>query len=216
MTKIDAHELPPATTGLILHRAALYDFTVWLMSLGRERVFRDRILQLARPAPGESMLDVGCGTGTLAVAAKRRVGSNGKVTGIDASPEMLARAERKAAKAGLEVVFQQAAAQMLPFPDAQFDVVCTTLMLHHLPGKARHQCAREMARVLKVGGRLLAVDFAAPAAERWPALRRLHRHGHVKLENIGAMLEGAGLKVVDSGALNYRNMHFSLATKSDR
>jgi SAM-dependent methyltransferase len=77
----------------------------------RERVFREKVLRLARLQPGEAVLDVGCGTGTLAIAAKRQVGPTGTVYGIDASPEMLARAEKKARKAGVEVVLKNAMAQ---------------------------------------------------------------------------------------------------------
>src|SRR5262245_61993392 len=98
-------------TGLVLHSAARYDFMVWLLTLGRERAFREKILKLASLESGESVLDVGCGTGTLAIAAKRHVGPTGTVYGIDASPEMIARADKKARKAGVEVVFRYGAAQ---------------------------------------------------------------------------------------------------------
>src|SRR5260370_7740002 len=81
----------PKLTGNILHRAFGYDLLVWLLSLGRERDYRENTLDLARVKPGESVLDVGCGTGTLAIAAKRRVGPAGRVCGIDASPEMISR-----------------------------------------------------------------------------------------------------------------------------
>ena len=74
----------PRTSGLVLHGAARYDLTVWLMTLGRERALRERILNPARLERGDVVVDVGCGTGTLAIAAKRRLGS-GNVFGIDAS-----------------------------------------------------------------------------------------------------------------------------------
>ncbi len=149
--------LTPSTTGLVLHSAARYDLLVWLVTLGRGRAFREKVLRLARLEPGESVLDVGCGTGTLAIAAKRIVGPTGTVYGIDASPEMIARANKKARTTGNEVVFKNGLAQALPFPDAQFDAVLSTLMLHHLPHKARQGCASEIRRVLKPGGRVLAL-----------------------------------------------------------
>src|SRR5262249_10309215 len=107
--------------GLVIHSAALYDGLVWVMTWGRERAFREKLLHFAGLLPGEPSLAVGCGTGSLAIAAKMQVGPAGKVYGIDASPEMLARARKKARKAGVEITFEQAPAQALPFPDAQFD-----------------------------------------------------------------------------------------------
>jgi ubiquinone/menaquinone biosynthesis C-methylase UbiE len=199
------------TPGLVLHHAKLYDFTVWLMTLGREQVFREKILCLARLRPGESLLDVGCGTGSLAIAAKRHVGQTGVVKGIDASPEMLARAEKKAKRAGSDVTFQQGLAQSLPYVDAQFDVVLTTVMLHHLSRQARERCAHEIRRVLKPGGRVVAVDFA-PRAHRKGFFRDVHRHGHVRIEEIIAILEATGLNVTESGALGFRNLQFALAS----
>src|SRR5687768_2717271 len=157
----------PRTKGLVMHsQARYYDLLAWLLTLGREPAFRARLVDLARLKPGEAVLDVGCGTGTLAIAARQRVGAAGTVHGIDASPEMIAQARRKAMKAGIDVVFQSGIVEALPFPDAHFDVVLSTLMLHHLPRLVREQCAREMRRVLKPGGRLLAVDFATPARQR--------------------------------------------------
>lgn len=204
--------VPPGTTGLILHAAAFYDLTVWLAMMGRERAFREKTLQFARLKPGEFVLDVGCGTGTLAIAAKRRVGLSGTVYGIDASPQMIARAEKKARKAGAEIAFNNAVAQALPFPDAQFDAVLTTMMLHHVPRKARQQCAAEMRRVLKPGGRVLAVDFGGTAPERRGLLAHFHRHGHVDLGHIIAVLGEAGLNRVESGAMGIKDLQFVLAS----
>jgi len=203
----------PVTKGLVLHsEARYYDLLAWLLTLGRERAFRERLVELARLAPGEAVLDVGCGTGTLAIAAKRRVGAAGAVHGIDASPEMIDRARRKAVKAGADVMFQTAVVEALPFPDGSFDAVLSTLMLHHLPRPARQQCAREMRRVLKPGGRVLAVDFAASARERKGLLARLHRHGHLTLRDIVELLGEAGLRVVESGAVGVSDLQFAVAT----
>jgi ubiquinone/menaquinone biosynthesis C-methylase UbiE len=211
VTNMVESNVPRGTTGLILHAAAFYDLTVWLAMFGRERAFREKVLQLARLKPGESVLDVGCGTGTLAIAAKRHVGTSGTVHGIDASPEMIARAEKKAGKAGAEVFFKNAAAQALPFPGAQFDAVLTTAMLHHLPRKARQQCAGEMRRVLKPGGRVLAVEFGLAAHEQKGFLAHFHRHGHVKLSDVIGLLSEVGLNIVESGSVGIRDLQFVLA-----
>ncbi len=201
-----------STTGLLLHRAARYDFVVWLAMFGKERVFREKVLRLAGLEPGESVLDVGCGTGTLAIAAKRYVGPTGAVYGIDASPKMLARANKKASKGGVDVVFKNAFAQTLPFPDAQFDAVLTTMMLHHLPRKARQQCASEMRRVLNPGGRVVAVDFGGAQQQQKGIFSHFHRHGHVTLREIIAVLSEAGLNIVESGAVGIKDLQFVLAT----
>jgi len=211
VTKTVEGNARPVSIGAVLHSAARYDLLLWLAMLGREAAFRERVLRLARLRPGEAVLDVGCGTGTLAIAAKRHVGPTGTVHGIDASPEMIARAEKKARKADVEVVLRNAMAQALPFPDAQFDVVLTTVMLHHLPRTARAQCAAEMRRVLKPGGRVLAVEFGLAAREQKGFLAHFHRHGHVKLSDIIDLLSEAGLNCVESGAVGIRDLQFVLA-----
>ena len=203
----------PVTKGRVMRSSArFYDLMVWLLTRGRERAFRDRLIELAALKTGESVLDVGCGTGTLAIAAKRRVGPTGNVHGIDASPEMIARATRKAKKAGADVTFRTTIVEELPFPDRQFDAVLSTLMLHHLPRPTREQCAREIHRVLKPGGRVLAVDFGAPAGHRKGIIGHLHRRGHVALDSVIELLSKSGLTVVDSGRVGFRDLHFTVAT----
>lgn len=202
----------PTTSGIVLHSPVLYDLTVWLAFLGKEHGFRNKVLELAHIANGESVLDVGCGTGTLAIAAKRRVGPVGSVCGVDASPEMLARAEKKAKASGVEVLFKPGAAEKLPFCDASFDLVLCTVMLHHLPAKARQQCANEIRRVLKPDGRVLAVDFEGFSDQKRSLLSHFHRpHGHVGVRDIERLLGEAGLKRVESGALGIRDLYFVLA-----
>lgn len=213
MTKTEEAKESSNKTGLVLHEAVFYDLYIWLVTLGRERSLREGMLHFAHLRPGESILDVGCGTGTLAIAAKRQVGITGRVYGVDASPEMIVRAEKKAKKAGLEVVFKKAFAQKLPFPDAQFDVVLTTVMLHHLPRTARQELAVEMRRVLKPGGRVLAIDFGGTDRKRKTFLDHFHRrHGHVDLKDMIEMLNDAGLNIAESGAVGMRDLNFVIAT----
>jgi SAM-dependent methyltransferase len=107
---------PPRTDGRLIHWAFLYDLLLRVLFVGQERAFRNRIADLARLAPGESVLDVGCGTGTLAIVAKQRVGAEGTVSGIDASPAMISRARQKALTASANVDFRVAAVEALPWP----------------------------------------------------------------------------------------------------
>jgi ubiquinone/menaquinone biosynthesis C-methylase UbiE len=207
---ISSPETAPATTGRVLHWAARYDLLVWLLTHGKHRAFRKRLVDLACLAAGESILDVGCGTGSLAIAAKHQVGTGGAVVGIDASPAMISRATSKAAKARIDVSFKTAVAEALPFRDEQFDVVLSTLMLHHLPRKVRQQCAREIHRVLKRHGRVLVVDFAH-AQSKQGFLAHFHRHGHVDPREIIALLEHAGFRYADSGLVGISSLQFVLA-----
>jgi ubiquinone/menaquinone biosynthesis C-methylase UbiE len=201
------------TTGIVLHSPFLYDLTVWLAFFGKEQAFRDKVLQFAHLEPGESVLDVGCGTGTLAIAAKRRVGPMGPVYGVDASSEMIAGAEKKAKKAGEEVLFSKGLAEELPFPDEQFDAVLSTVMLHHLPQKARLRCAQEIRRVLKPSGRVLLVDFEGFSDEKRSFLSHFHRpHGHVRSEDMVALLQQAGLRTIENGRVGIRDLHYVVAT----
>lgn len=204
----------PGTHGLVLNWAARYDLLAWLLTHGRERELREAIIRLAELQTGNEVLDIGCGTGTLAIAATRHVGTTGAVTGIDASPPMIARAKRKAGKAAAPATFQVAVAENLPFPDRRFDVVFSTLMLHHLPRKTRQQCAGEVRRVLKAGGRVVAVDFGR--VKRRGLLAHFHRHGHVEVEDIVRLFVDAGLRPTRTGPLGMNDLNFVVATVSVR
>lgn len=202
----------PDTKGSVVHWAGRYDLLVWLLTLGRERRFREMLLGPARLKPGESVLDVGCGTGSLAIAAKRHVGDAGRVLGVDASPEMIARARRKARGRRVDVAFEIGVAESLPMADAQFDVVLSTVMLHHLPRSIRGQSVVEMRRVLKPAGRLVAIDFARSSGEAKGPMIHLHRHGGLKAGELTDLAAGAGLRIEESGPLGAWNLQFVRAS----
>lgn len=109
--------------GAVIRWARFYDVLVTVLSFGREARLRAAALDVAGVSGGERVLDVGCGTGTLALAARARVGPEGTVCGVDASAPMVARARAKAKRRGLDVAFELATAQALPFADGRFDLV---------------------------------------------------------------------------------------------
>ena len=139
---------------------------VAILTLGRSQAIWRTTIALARLAPGATVFDVGCGTGDLTMRAKTRVGTAGQVYGVDAAREMIALARRKAARAGRAIDYQVASIEALPFAAATFDVVLSSLMMHHLPGELKRQGLVEIRRVLKPGGQLLVLDAKRPTA-RW-------------------------------------------------
>ena len=200
----------PGTTGHTIRWAFLYDKLVSLLTLGRERALRAEALDLAGIAPGQTVLDAGCGTGTFAIAAKARVGTTGAVHGIDASAEMIARARRKADRAGVEVSFETAALEALPFPDAHFDVATTSLVLHHLPADLRLRCLRELRRVLRPGGCLLAVDLGGAGARgaKLTPIALLHASSPFDLDATLPELRAAGFHALETGASSFRGLAY--------
>lgn len=190
----------------VLHGARVYDLVVWVLTLGREDRFRGRLVELARLGTGESVLDVGCGTGALALAAKARVGTSGQVCGIDPSPEMVARARRKATRRGADVWFENARVEALPLADATFDAVLGTLMLHHVTDEHRPQALAEIARVLKPGGRFLAVDIGGRRGKHLSLHRWIGRHHDFDLEKVIPLFDGTGFQVVDQGPIGIGGM----------
>lgn len=204
----------PETKGRVIRWARFYDLVTMLMSLGRAPAIRRMTVEMAKVAPGEAVLDVGCGTGTLTIAAKARAGPTGQVYGIDASPEMIEVAREKAGKKGADVDFRVGLIEDIPFPDGQFDVVLSSLMLHHLPDDVKRQGFQEIRRVLKPDGRFLAIDLglAGGVLGHLAQVLGLHR-SEGAFEEVPGMLAAADFAAVQSGRTKYKALWFVRATK---
>ena len=141
---------------------------------------RHALLEQAALKPGFSVLDVGCGTGTLAVLIKR-LHSKVEVIGLDPDHRALGRAKRKAHRAGVSVRFDRGFADALGYADRRFDRVFSSMMLHHLEAHDQQSMLLEIRRVLKPGGRLELLDFEGPESHRHAGLSRLF-HSHHRLQ----------------------------------
>lgn len=128
----------------------------------RERRFKDALIRQARFAPGQQVLDVASGTGTLAIWIKWHQPLL-DITGVDLDPAILAIASRKAKAADLDIRFECAPSYKLPYPAAHFDRVVSSLFFHHLPWQDKMRTARELLRILKPGGELHVADWGRSA-----------------------------------------------------
>ncbi len=165
---------PAEVEGMFGTLAPAYDRFNFLSSLGLDALWRRRAV--ARLRPGQRVLDLGCGTGDLALAAARRAGPAGRVTGADFAEPMLEVARRKSAGVGpgaAPVEWVRASADALPFPDASFDLVVSAFVLRSLAG-IRAGAAREVARVLAPGGTACLLELARPRGVVLGALHGLY------------------------------------------
>ena len=187
------------TKGLILDTGWRYDLMEWFFDTflfrGKLRELRQRTADLARIQPGEKILDVGCGTGTLAMEVALRVGATGRVFGIDPGEQQIARARSKAARRSLSIEFQVGVIEHLDFPDQTFDVVLSTIMMHHLSDTLKRQGLAGIARVLKPGGRLVIADFKRP--EERPAQPVHFGAGGSRIQDLETLIKDAGFLRVE-------------------
>jgi ubiquinone/menaquinone biosynthesis C-methylase UbiE len=165
----------PGGHGITIGTPRLYDLSAPIFFAGRRgRTYR-HLLQAAGVKPGDHVLDVGGGPGYFARMLAATVGANGSVAGVDAAPEMIEYAARKARPLA-NCKFQVGGAESLAFPDASFDVVVSSLMMHHLSGEVRLQAVAEMRRVLRPGGTVLVADFTIPERGAWRVIASLTGH----------------------------------------
>ena len=201
------NEQTPETKGNVIHWARPYDtLTNHLLQPSQKS-----ICVLAQIKEGDRVLDVGCGSGRLTLAAQQWAGENAEAIGIDPSPEMVEVARQNAKRAGSKAKFKLGLAERLPFPDSIFDVVLNRLMLHHLPEDLKQRGLAEMRRVLKRGGICLVVDFEPPKSGLLRLIVENHMTpmAHVDVRNYVPLLTEAGFTDIETGPTSSKLLSYA-------
>ena len=187
-------------TGTTLDRFRLNALVTQIALGGRRRRVYRRITDLSGTQPGDRILDIGSSSGYLARMLAAAAGPAGAVTGIDPAEGAIAAAR---GRAPANATFLTGVAQDLSaFPDASFDVVTSTLAIHHVPARKRQDAFREMYRVTRPGGRLLVADF--DPSRRVPPLHRgaaRMQHAAASTGPLDELAARAGYQVQDRGTL---------------
>ncbi len=192
-----------------------YDRVASVIAFGRVDRVHEGTLELAGFGPGLALLDIGCGTGELVVRAESAVDGNGTFVGLDSEPGMIAQAKRKALDRSASVTFEEASIDAIPYPDATFDVVTSSLMFHHLDDAQQRDGLTEILRVLSPGGTLLIVDINTAkrsVISRLPGHRTADTTDRVSGE-VAESLREAGFESVSAGTHPFDALSYATGIK---
>jgi ubiquinone/menaquinone biosynthesis C-methylase UbiE len=183
-----------------------YDLYMKRITLGREDSLRKMTVNLAQIKHGDCVLEIGCATGSLSLAAKRQAGQEGSVFGIDIIPGMIEISREKAAQAKLDVSFQVGNIQDIPFPNEHFDKVMCSFMIFHMSEKVRNNGIKEIFRVLKPNGSLLVLDLALPPNKISRSILKLFLGFMLKhnLSELRPIMESSGFSKIEISQAKYK------------
>jgi demethylmenaquinone methyltransferase/2-methoxy-6-polyprenyl-1,4-benzoquinol methylase len=160
--KVDETQKASRVRGVFDSVASKYDVMNDLMSMGLHRAWKAYTVAVANVRPGDRVLDIAGGTGDLARAFAKKVGPAGTVVHTDINEAMLRQGRDRLLDEGLALPTSICDAEALPFPTGSFDLVTVAFGLRNMTHKER--ALAEMNRVLRVGGRLLVLEFSKVAA----------------------------------------------------
>ncbi len=183
-----------------------YDRYMKRITLGREDDLRRMTVNLAQVKEGDSVLEIGCATGSLTLAAKRQAGPAGSVFGIDIIPGMIDVSRKKAAEAKLDVTFQLGNISDIPFPNEHFDVVMCSFMIFHMSEEVRNKGIKEIFRVLKPQGKFMVLDLALPLSGVSRNILKLLLGFMLKhdLKELQPVMESSGFSQIEISQAKYR------------
>ena len=172
----------------------LYDPLLRLLGDARHK---RALIQAADIRPGHRVLDLGCGTGALTLLIHEQC-PDAKLVALDPDPKALALARRKAERVGADIDWHQGFADALPFEDASFDRIVSSLVFHHLPPDVVRATLPELRRVLRPGGSVWVLDFGhggTHGLHGWMARFVSHQHGDEDVAGaLPALMQAAGLE----------------------
>jgi ubiquinone/menaquinone biosynthesis C-methylase UbiE len=191
------------TTGVLHGSGRTYDICATIFFGGRRRRVFSRLAAESGARPGNRVLDVGCGTGYFTRLMAQAVAPGGSAHGVEPSAEAVAHARRMTRLDNC--TFAVGVAEALDAPDGAYDVVVSSLMIHHLPETLRPRATSEMFRVLRPGGAVLVAEFRPPASKLGRRLVKAFAQHEAMAENrvdlLAPMLRHAGFDQLDGGEI---------------